>query len=237
MKEQVAVLYDLQGIDMQISEAQARLEAMDGAKAYRRRYSQAKATYEAAGRALQNVTGELKDSELKLKTMDEKRTAYEKRLYNGSISNPKELSAVEREIEVLKEQQSELDGVVLGLYDAVEAAKQRSDEARTALETSEAQARAAIKKEAAEKVSLESRVSELTAKRNEMAAGVTDKALMSRYNAVRKRTNGTAVAKVHEGKCEGCHVGVTAYIMRNLYSSDDVQTCENCGRILMLDVQ
>jgi len=236
MKEELAVLYGLQAMDITLSGISARLAAMDGAKAYRRQYGVAKAAYEAAAKDLQVIETELIDSELKLKTIDDKRGGHEKRLYSGAIASPKELAAVEKEIQALKAQQGELDVRVLELYETVEKSKANTDAFKEAMDEAERIARAAMKKEAAEKGKLEAESAALTPKRNAIAAKITDRRLLSRYEAARKRTGSTGVAKVVEGRCEGCHVSITAFIMRNLYSTDELQMCENCGRLLMLEL-
>lgn len=236
MKEQLTALYALQEIDIKIARVNALLATLTGAKEQRKKYAVAKAALEAAEKTLTGYEVELKDSELKLKSIDEKRSGYEKRLYGGNISNPKELAAVEKEIAALKAQQGELDPRVLELYDLVEQSKGKADSAKQALEEAEKIARAAIKKEAAEKAHLEAELTRFNEERAEAAAKVTDRALLSRYDSVRQKTGAGGIAKVVDGRCEGCHVAITAYIMRSLYTTDETQKCENCGRILLLEV-
>ncbi len=236
MREQLAVLYRLQAIDITVSGIRARLDAMDGAKALRRKYGAAKAACETLQEELLANETNLKDLELKLSTIDDKRGGHEKRLYSGAIVNPKELAAIEKEIGILKAQQGELDVRVLELYDTVEKLNAGVDAANEAMLEAEKTARAAMKKEAAEKTKLEAELNELMPRREKLAKQITDRVLMSRYDSARKRTGSTGIAKVVDGMCEGCHVSMTGFIMRNLYTDGELQTCENCSRVLMLEL-
>ena len=235
MKEQLYALYELQELDVQIAEASAGLAALDGALTPRRKYAQAKKQFEAADKARIDAETELKDSELKLKTIDEKRTATEKKLYGGAVTNPKELSSLEKEIEHLKNQQGQLDGRVLELYESVETLREKAKSAKDLKDKLEHQARAALSKEAVDRKQFEATLADLEPKRAEAAAKVTDKHLLSRYDAIRNKTGNTGVAKILEHKCGGCHVAVTSYTIRNIFEDKGIEYCENCGRILMLD--
>lgn len=235
MKDQLNALYELQKIDVEIARANAGLEALTGALALRRQLTAAKKDLDAAEEAAADAEIELKDSELKLKTIDEKRGAKEKRLYGGTVSNPKELSSLEKEIEHLKNQQGELDGRVLELYEQVETLRNKVSSLKSAYEDIEKQARAALAKEAADKKRFEAELAELEPKRAELAAKVTDRHLLSRYDAIRKKTGSTGIAKIVDHQCEGCHVHVTSFTVRNIFDDKGIEYCENCGRILTMD--
>jgi predicted nucleic acid-binding Zn-ribbon protein len=236
MKEQLKALYEMQKLDIRIQQINARLAAMNNARAYRKQYAVAKGAFDNSEKQLQAFELELKDVELTLKTVDEKRTKQEKRLYSGSISNPKELSAVEKEIQSLKSQQSELDGKALALYDSIENSKKDVESARERLDKTEHAARKAMKAEMVEKKQLEAELAELTPKRNDTAAKVTNKQILSRYEAIRKRTNSTAIAKVVDHKCGECHVGMASFMIKALHEGKELISCENCGRMLFMDM-
>lgn len=237
MKEQLDALYELQELDVRIAEASAGLAALDGALAPRRKYAQAKKQFEAADKARADTETELKDSELKLKAIDEKRTATEKKLYGGAVTNPKELSSLEKEIDHLKNQQGQLDGRVLELYESVESLREKAKAAKDLKDKLEHQARAALAKEAVDRKQFEADIADLEPKRAEAVTKVTDNQLLSRYDAIRKKTGNTGVARILEHKCGGCHVAVTQYTIRNIFDEKGIEYCENCGRILMLDSQ
>ncbi len=73
--------------------------------------------------ALHKVSGDLKDTELKLEGVETKRKNYQQKLYQGTVTNAKELANIEKEIEALGRQRSDLDGKVLELMEQVEQAQ------------------------------------------------------------------------------------------------------------------
>jgi predicted nucleic acid-binding Zn-ribbon protein len=237
MKEQLKALYELQKLDIEIARANAGLAALDGALALRQKHAAAKKQSDEAHKALIDAEIELKDSELQLKSIDEKRAATEKKLYGGGIMSAKESTSLEKEIEHLKGQQGQLDGRVLDLYDLVESLREKDKAARGLVEDLERQAREAIGREATERKRLEIELDRLDPERADAVTKVTDQQLLSRYEAIRKRTASTGIARIVDHKCEGCHVAVTSFTARNLFQDKGVEYCENCGRILMLDVE
>ena len=237
MKEQLKALYGLQKLDVEIARANAGLAALDGALALRRKHAAAKKQSDQAHRILTDAEIELKDNELKLKSIDEKRAATEKKLYGGGIMSARELTSLEKEIEHLKGQQGELDGRVLEFYDLVESLRATEKAARALVDDLEHQAREAIGKEATERKRLEAELDRLDPERADAVTTITDRQLLSRYEAIRKKSGSTGIAKIVEHKCEGCHVAVTSFTTRNLLQDKGIEYCENCGRILMLDVE
>jgi len=235
MKEQLLALYELQGLDLEISQARNKLAAISGAKELKLKLAAGKSRLETAEKTLQTLETELKDSELQLKTIEEKRAGYEKRLYNGAIVNPKELSAIEKEIQMLKEQQSKLDSHALELYDKVETARNKVQSLRKIVAEIERRIEGALSKESSDRADLESKLADLQSKREEAALKITNKSLMARYDAVRKKTGTTGISKVIDGKCEGCRISIAAFMMRKLSDYDEIVTCESCGRILFID--
>ncbi len=92
-----------------------------GRRRFRPKSAQAEAQQKRA--ALHKLSGDLKDSELKLDGIETKRKNYQQKLYQGTVTNAKELSNIEREIEALGRQRSDLDSKVLELMEQVEQAQ------------------------------------------------------------------------------------------------------------------
>ena len=235
MKDQLAALYGLQEVDVRIGKANSALAALTGAKALKQRLALAETAVQEAEKAQSDIESELKDSELKLQSIDDKRAKFEKRLYSGTVASPKELSSIEKEIDILKKQQGELDGRVLELYDEVEQAREKAKAAREKQQVYEKQVAEALETESSEKSKLESELADLDQQREAAVEKVTDPSLLSRYETIAKKTKSGGVARVRDGKCEGCNISVTIFVMRKLLEGKESQYCENCGRILFLD--
>jgi len=237
MKEQLAALYELQSLDVKIARTNAKLASLSGAQDLKAKLARARSTLETAEKAALSQETELTDSELKLKSIDEKRANFEKRLYSGAVSNPKELGAIEKEVAMLKSQQSELDGRTLELYESVEKARAEARAAREAVADLENQVAAALTQESADKSRLDEELADTISRRADVAPKVTDRALLARYEVVRKKTASTGIAKVVGGKCEGCRISITPFTARKLYEDKEYVSCESCGRILFLDTE
>ncbi len=237
MRDQLRALYELQAVDMKITSATSKIASLTGSKELRAKYSAAKLALDKADKALAAYEAEVRDCELQLKSIEEKRNNFQKRLYSGAITNPKELSSTEKEIEMLKAKQGELDERTLELYDLVEKAKEKVETSKNITQTVETQARKAIKFENTEKARLEEELVELNKLREAEMSNITDKQLLSKYEAIRKHSGSTGMARVVDGRCEGCHVAITSYTITNLIKDSQVEMCENCGRILLLDVE
>jgi len=237
MREQLVALYELQSLDVEISKAKQGLAALDGAKAMQKQLKAAKQAMETAEKSLADAEIELKDSELKLKSIDEKRTATEKRLYGGAVTNPKELSSLEKEIAHLKNQQGQLDERVLELYDSVESLRVKANSVKELTGKYQKRVDDILVKETAERKRLEAELKELESRRDSLEVKVSDKKLLSKYDSLRKRTGSTGIAKVIDGKCGGCHILVTSFTIRKLFEAKEIECCESCGCILMLDIE
>lgn len=235
MKEQVMALYDLQALDIQIDKINTQLAALNSGAELKRKLDAAKAAAASSEKKLFSLETDLKDKELNLKSVDEKRAKYENRLYKGGITNPKELQSIEKEIANLKEQQARLDQQVLELYAAVEEAREKKRYAEEIAGKVEKKIAVISGRESAEKTRLEAELVDTNAKRDSAASAITDKSLLSKYEFVRKRTRNTAVAKIVDGKCEGCHIAILGFTIRNLVVNKELQQCESCGRILFLE--
>ena len=79
---------------------------------------------------------------------------------------------------------------------------------------------------------MEDELTSLHAKREAQVAEIAPE-LMRRYERLRERKDGLAVAQVlNHGICEGCHVKIPDRLYADLQETGDLRTCEECGRIL-----
>ncbi len=60
-------------------------------------------------------------------------------------------------------------------------------------------------------------------------------AILPLYQRLMKTKNGLALARMHEGKCEGCHMKLIASTVVAVQSGKEIVRCEDCGRILYLE--
>jgi predicted nucleic acid-binding Zn-ribbon protein len=152
---------------------------------------------------------------------------------NSGKANFKELEDLGKEKEMFAGQKSGLEDQTLALMDEVEAAaneietiQQRLDKARK--QWDEHLANSDVSKKAAE-----AKLAELLVKRDEMAKEI-EGTLMSRYEGLRKRKNGLAIAKMEGNACGACGAGLPESVKRHV-KERQLELCTNCERILFAD--
>jgi hypothetical protein len=235
MNAQLKALYELQQVDLQIAAAQKALGALDKGDALRRQLSEAEKRLGALSEELRRSEADLRDNDLKLKTVEMKKKSFEDKLYAGQVTNPKELSSMEKEIEMLGRTRSKLDERILELYDVVERQQGEANKSeRAAAELKQRLEQQTAQHETRSR-ELNSELEQLARERQKALGGVTDRALLQRYETVRARYKDAGLAKVEDGKCGGCHISVTPYTVRMLKEDGQYQACESCGRILFLE--
>jgi hypothetical protein len=155
-------------------------------------------------------------------------------MYSGSVSSPRELQAMQADVEQLHRHEQTLESRELELMEVLEPldrdlrelGAQRSalvgelDAARDAL----GRAEGAIDEEMAAERSA----------RDTIAADV-DPALIAEYNRRRAQTHGVGVARLVGNTCQGCHLTIPATEVERIRKSAEglITSCDNCGCILI----
>lgn len=155
-------------------------------------------------------------------------------LYGGTVTAPKELEALQHELDGLKRRQRELEDRELELMEEAEPvdAELSSLAERIAEGTAERERRAGalVDAEAAVHAELDEAV---TARAD--AAEPVPAALLATYDALRPQLGGIAVARLVGNTCSGCNLALSAVQADRARRApaDEVVRCEECGRILV----
>ncbi len=230
LRDKLKALEELQRIDLD-----AGVLAAEGAQLPRRReeieagLATARAAYDAEKRKLETNERERRGAEQLLSMERDKVKKWEGRL--GEIRTPREYAALSREIEVSKkvnesqaEQLRTLAAAAGEIQKALEAAADALSEREMAAEVELAEL-AALEAEQAK------RRAELGARRGEAARQV-DPALLSRYENIKRRRAGVAVAPVVGQTCKGCNRNIPPQLYIVLQRAESIETCPNCHRII-----
>lgn len=159
----------------------------------------------------------------------------EKRLYSGEVTNPKELSNLQLEVEMLKKQREKMEEQALALIEEVDDCAQRTTDLQAAYEKLAEEARVRQSDLEGEELKLKRRISTSRNKREKLLSGIDPDAL-EQYRYVQRLKNDThAVATLQEGVCSACHIEVSAAKRDTVERADKTRlvTCGNCGRILV----
>jgi predicted nucleic acid-binding Zn-ribbon protein len=232
MPLQLKELWDLQQLDSEIDRLKRERSRLDDGTTLRRAFEEAAAVFSDLEARLHKLHADMVDAELELKKIEAKKADFERRLYEGKTTNPKELSAMEREIEMLGRQRGRLDERVLTLMDGIETttaelatAKARRDQAENRWQEQDAAFRR-------ESTRLDTELASLKPRR-EAAAKVLEPPTLARYENLRTRHANIAVARFVDDTCGGCHMRLASMFARKLHDSQTYTYCENCMRFLI----
>jgi len=171
--------------------------------------------------------------EHEIDSLTQKSAAEEKRMYDGSIANARELESLQHEIENLRKRRSDREDELLVLMEIREdlESKASAAEARTAELRSAADA---LGGEADRELTEIDR--DLAARGAERDAIVPDidPEVLELYEELRVQKKGVGAAALIDGVCQGCHEKLSAMELDRLKHADGVKRCEYCRRILVL---
>lgn len=234
MNEKLRLLYELQKIDTAIAAAQKARASLNNGATMKQQLEAVREAFQEAEELYKNTVRELRDCELELKGVESKNKLYNDRLYAGKITNPKELSSIEQEIEMLKRQKDKLEERILELMDLVEERKMEMLRAQESLQNLDKEYEAFIASQRKKSAMLAAEIKQLTAMREEILPKI-DPALLSKYEALSARLGGIGISKVEQGTCSACRTQLLKNTISALSNTDEIQTCENCSRILYLE--
>jgi predicted nucleic acid-binding Zn-ribbon protein len=226
-----AELHDLQMVDSALDSRMARIREIDEQTAQNEEVEAARAAYEEAQARHGQAQSHLKESSREAEETSARIKTQEKRLYDGSIKNPKELGQIGEEVGHLKARFKQLEESVI---EAMLAVEETGDEAQKRAEALEAvsqeweQSKAGLMEER-DKLLTQAKVLKVKRQR---AVTTLPWADLQMYERLRRSKGGIAVAEVKGGLCGGCRVGVPAHVLRLARSSNEIVACPTCGRVL-----
>lgn len=227
-------LFSLQQVDSALDRLRAQRAALDDGAGLRVQAAEATSRLERLHGELAEGQRRQRALDLEIQSLRERRRKLDADLYSGRIRNPKELEAMQDDLAALGRLQTTREDEVLQVMEQVEtleAQARDAERARIEIETALARAVEAYAR-AAETIDRE--IAALDERRAALAAEL-DEEVLRRYERLRPAKAGLAVAVVHRGVCQGCHVTVSQRIASRLErDTDALVTCEGCGRILVL---
>ncbi len=229
------LLLDLQALDTSVDRLETRraqLEAGAELAAVRRQTEEAEAALGELRLALDEVSRTQSRLEHEVDTMNQKAAAEEKRLYDGSVANAKELDAIQHEIASIRDRRSRTEDELLELMERREDLENRAG----SMEDGVAKLRTRLEEAGGESVHELDRIgADLAAKRAERGAITPelDPELLELYEDLRRQKKGVGAAALVDGVCQACHEQLSALEIAHLKKTDGIRRCEHCRRILI----
>ncbi len=224
-------LYHLQEIDLQIETDEQALGRLVSQLGESQRVIKARDELTSTQQHLEGLKKQQHSTEWEIDDLTTKVVAEEKKLYNGRITNPKELSNLQHEIDTEKAKRSKLEDKALEIMEQVELAEASLASKDSELKRLEAEWREQQQQLATNIEQLKATLSDLRHKRQQLSAQI-DPQTVEFYQELRKK-KGIAVARVEQGICRGCQISLPATELQRARAGNVVQ-CSSCARILFL---
>jgi uncharacterized protein len=229
-------LLDIQELDTAIDRLMARMRALEAGEDAATALAEANEAERMMGELrlrLDELSRDQMRFEHEIDSMSQKAAAEERRLYDGSVANARELDSITHEVDNLKKRRSDREDELLALMEVREeleaqerAAAQRSEALRARVEE--------VGRVAADEIDrLETELKERAEARATLAETV-DAEFLELYEELRPQKKGVAAVALIEGVCQGCHEQLSSVYVDRLKRVEGPKRCEHCRRILVI---
>ncbi|MFC2029296.1 zinc ribbon domain-containing protein [Chloroflexota bacterium] len=227
----VRQLYQLQLVDTDLVQQGNRLVEVERALVGTGDVARAQQAVDETEGALGGLAVRLRDVELEIAGLNAKLKQNQDRLYSGRVKNPKELSGLDEEAAALRRRRSELEDDQLELMIEIEEQEAELAERQARLQQIDETWRANKGALLDQREGLQSRIGELTERRDDMRAEIGPGDLVL-YDDIRGRLGGTAVVMLRRGVCQACGVDLPTGAARSVERSEGLHFCPTCDRLL-----
>jgi predicted nucleic acid-binding Zn-ribbon protein len=225
-------LYDLQEIDLELDKKGAMLLHLESQLSHNQPLAEAKARLESKQKQLAEMQTKEREVEWAVEDFSAKLKPLQDKLYAGSVKNPKELSSLQQQVEQLKGQLSQEEDKALEIMGQVETVQREIAALSAEVKRMEEEWQRERERLLAEQAELKSAIDALGKRRDEIAATV-ELAHLELYEALRAKRQGYAVARIEQGRCQGCRITLSTSEMTRARVGGLVQ-CDSCSRVLYL---
>jgi len=229
---QIEILASLQTVDREIREQTGRKKDLLNELEAKEKEIQAKK------REIDALTVNFAEKE-KLRSdkdrffQDEGKKAMDKRMRMNRIKNVKELQALQREIDLMRQGNSELEEELIRIMqelDAIKAQIQGKVSEMEALQEDWSKKHHELEEQIR---GIDEAVSKASTRRQSIASQVAGD-LISRYELIFSRRGGTAVVEVTAGICQGCFMNIPPQLWNEIIKNEKLHLCPSCQRILFV---
>jgi len=229
-------LLDIQEHDTAIDRLMVRkraLEAGDDATVALGEANEAERTLGELRLRLDELSRDQLRFEHEIDSMSQKTAAEERRLYDGSVANARELESIRHEVDNLKKRKGDREDELLALMQVredVEGSEREAVARSNALRSRVADVEGAAADELGR---VDAELAERAQARGTLAATV-DPDLLELYDDLRRQKKGVGAVALVDGVCQGCHEQLSAVERDRLKRTEGPKRCEHCRRILVI---
>jgi len=224
-------LYKLQLVDLQIDNALARVSAIKDQINDNLEIEKAKQVLAEQVESRDLSQNKLSSAEQSVNSQKIKIEQTESTLYSGTVKNPKELQALQEEVQALKRYLTILEDRYLDAMIDFEEKQEKFFKAQNSVEMLTNEKANLVETLNAENDKLSQRIEALTIERKQLLPKI-DADDIRLYEDIRKSKKGVAVSKIVDKACGACGTTLTAALYQAAKSPSKLVRCATCKRIL-----
>ena len=209
-KERAAIPGDKEGIDLKLGEMEKAIQEIKN-----------------ESRDLAKVRDEKEND---LRAMGDQINKFQGQLYQ--VKTNREYESLQHEIDALKEKSSQVEDAILEILEKMEKLSATVAEEEGKLTEFRREADREKTELGLREKELSDRIAIKYDERKRLVVNLDD-ALASRYDRIRERKAGLAVAAVQNGACGGCYRRIPPQEIQELKKMERIIACEGCGRIIV----
>ena len=236
VKFEVIDLVELQAIENTVSARYTEIEKVKS----RPELHEAEKNLAASGQRSEEKNSQFHEIDVKRKkledtvgTHEEKIKSNEKKLFSGTINDPKELSNYQEEIQMLKNSNSKLEDEILEIMEEQDMAKPGIEALKKEMTELDSIV-LRIKSEMNEKLEVLKNNIEGLKKRKEDVVSRIPGDYLKKYNDLKTKKGGIAVSVIKDNFCNVCNMEIPSIETERFVESDQVYKCPICGRMSVL---
>ena len=167
-------------------------------------------------------------------TLESRAADVERKMYSGEVASPRELQAMQADVEQLRRHRRGLEERELAVMERREALDNEFGKLSEEAAGLDAEAGQLRERLAADEATIDAELATETDARDGLAASVSAE-LLDEYERCRQRARGVGVARLVGGTCQGCHLSIPSTAAERIRKGEPgtVAYCDNCGCILV----
>jgi uncharacterized protein len=224
-------LYELQETDSAIDAGERRLAEIETELTSEGDLSSLDQQFAELEAGLTEAEGAQREADDAVADQREKLQEFEAKLYSGQVKIPRELKALQEDVQSLQRQLATLEEAALARLARVEEIRGAAEQTRVERETRLREREQLTASLSAEQSDINQALEQLRARRKREEERV-DRADLVLYERLRRARSGKAVAKVERGTCQGCRITLPTTVFQRARSGLKIVQCTSCERIL-----
>ena len=221
-------LHDLLELDQAIDKCRKSIKEIDDVLEDKALLFQSQQSLNKAISILRNQETQRTDLELTIESTTSKGNSVEKKMYSGTVTKPRELEDMQKELQIVRSKQSELEENLLKVLQSLEKTRPavikltaHMDNIRTKRENQE-------NRLANERVTLNESSTKLVEQKGNLSSKINPQHL-TLYQSIRVPN---PLVKIEKGMCQGCRIALPTNVIKTARISVNPTQCPSCTRIL-----